>query len=362
MKRHRPHGLDPAKRTARVALAYKNAALNKNVSHVGLGVTSLNNLKSLQADGYWAEVWPAAGAADLERMLDRAQSDARHRRAHPVTHVVIAALWMETRELAGMAMRFPEVHFTVESHSNVGFLQADPNAVRLLREALDLSIGQHNVTVAGNCERFTRAFAAMYGRPLLFLPNLYDVSTIKHARHHVPWHPGATLRLGVFGATRVLKNMVSAVAACVEVASELRADVEIHMNVGRSENAGTTRSAINQLVARMPHVRLVEVGWQSWPEFRSHVQHMNLLLSPSYTESFCNVVADGIAEGVACVVSDVVDWVPPDWVAPADDVPMIARAARRLLHDSHAATDGQAALRAYVQHGLRAWRAYLGHP
>ena len=359
MMRFRPHALEPHKTTARVALAYKSTALDRNVSHVGLGVTALNALRTLQAHGYWAEVWPAADAADLERLLARAQDDARVRHAHPVTHVVIAALWMPTAALSGMAMRYPEVHFTVESHSNIGFLQADPNAVRLLREALDVSIAQHNVSVAGNCHRFVTAFAAMYGRPLICLPNLYDVSTIRHVGHRVPWHPGSTLRIGVFGATRVLKNMVSAVAACVELAAETRADVEVHMNVGRDEHAGTTRSAITQLLARLPNCRLVEVGWKTWPEFRSHVRQMALLMQPSYTESFNNVTADGAAEGVASVVSDAIDWAPRDWVSPADDVASIARTARRLLHDVHAAEDGQAALRRHVEHGMKEWRHYL---
>lgn len=357
---HRPHGLQPDKNSARVVFAYKNMGLNAQVSHVGLGVTCLNNMKTLRAAGYWAEIWPSADAKDLERLLTAAQERANRFGDAPVTHVVVAALWMGTSEFAALAMRHPEVHFSVVSHSNIGFLQADPNAVRLLRDALDLSVGQHNISVGGNCRRFVDAFSAMYGRPLIWLPNLYDVSSIRPVGQRQPWHHGSSLRIGVFGATRVLKNMVTAVAASMELGAELRTDVEIHMNVGRNENGGTTRNAIDQLVARLPHTRLVEVGWQSWPEFRSHVARMHLLVSPSYTESFCMCAADGIAEGVASVVSDAIDWVPRDWVAPADDVSQIARTARRLLHDHHAVNDGQEALHEYVRHGLRAWRHYLG--
>ncbi len=357
---HRPHGLSPAKITARVVLAYKNMAVNKNTSHVGLGVTCMNNMRTLRADGYWCETWPAADALDLDRRLSHAQQHAIACGDHRVTHVVIAALWIETPAFAALVMKHPEVHFSLVSHSNVGFLQADPNAVRLLREALDLSIGHHNVSVGGNCERFVTAWTAMYGRQLVWLPNLYDMSTVKHVGLRHPWHQGATLRLGVFGATRVLKNMVSAVAACIELGVELRADIEIHMNIGRNEGGGTTRNAIDQLVARLPHVKLVEIGWQSWPEFRSHVSRMHLLFSPSYTESFNNVTADGVAEGVASVVSEAIDWAPADWMAPVDDVAQIARTGRRLLHDAHAVNDGQHALKHYVKRGLRAWRHYLG--
>jgi hypothetical protein len=356
-KLNRPHGLSPTKGSARVVLAHRG--VESQASHVGLGITCLSNMRSLRADGYWAEVWPCADAGDLDRMLVRSQDRAVRQGDAPVTHAVIAALWMGTAELAGMAMRHPEVHFSVVSHSNIGFLQADPGAVKLLRDALDLSIGQHNVSVGGNCQRFVRAFSSMYGRDMLWLPNLYDVSTIRRVGLRQPWVHGSTLRLGVFGATRILKNMVTAVAACVELGAELRCDVEVHMNVGRSEGAGTTRVAIDQLVARLPHTRLIEVGWQSWPEFRSHAARMNLLVAPSYTESFCMCVADGIAEGVASVVSDAIDWAPADWMAPSDDVAQIAKTARRLLSDHHAVNDGQGALREYVGGGLRAWRTYL---
>jgi hypothetical protein len=86
---------------------------------------------------------------------------------------------------------------------------------------------------------------------------------------------------------------------------------------------------------------------------------MNLLATPSYTESFNMVTADGIAEGVASVVSDAIEWAPPDWVAPSDDVSAIARVARRLLTDPHAVDEGQAVLRAYVRRGTDMWKSFL---
>ena len=37
---------------------------------------------------------------------------------------------------------------------------------------------------------------------------------------------------------------------------------------------------------------------------------MDLLISFSYTESFSMVTADGVAEGLASVASDAIDWAP----------------------------------------------------
>jgi hypothetical protein len=355
----RPHHLNPERSTIRVAIAYKNFQAHKGVSHIGLGVAALNTMRTLRAHGIWCEVWPVTSAADIEAKLRAAQDLAPHRSHPPISHVIISAPWIQTPDMQGLLMRHAEVHFAVVSHSNVGFLMADPSGIRLLREGMDLSIGHHNFVVAGNCERFVSAWSAMYGRGMRWLPNLYDVSTIRHVGQRHPWHPGAPLRVGVFGATRPLKNMVSAAAACVELSSLLRTDVEIWMNTGRTEGGGTISEAVKQLVQGLQRCRIVESGWQSWPSFRHVVGHMNLLISPSYTESFNMVTADGCAEGVASVVSEAIDWVPHDWRAHADDVGSMARVGRRLVSDAHAVTEGQDALRAYVARGLPRWESYL---
>jgi hypothetical protein len=86
---------------------------------------------------------------------------------------------------------------------------------------------------------------------------------------------------------------------------------------------------------------------------------MHLLMQPSYTESFNMVTADGIAEGVASVVSEAINWAPDHWKAPTDDVQQIARVARYLLGDPHAPEDGFAALQRHNREGLEAWKAFL---
>lgn len=359
MNRTQPHVVAPSKSSARVLIAYKNFASHKGISHIGLGVAGLNTASTLRQHGVWCDVRPTNTAQDVEDYLVKNRADARAAGEHPISNVVVSAPWIPTPDLQGLLSRWPDVHFAVVSHSNVGFLQADPNGIMLLREGLDLELAHHNFTVAGNSEKFCQAWAAMYGRAVQYLPNLYDVSTIKRVGQRVPWQSGP-IRVGVFGATRPLKNLVTAVAACVQLAQLSRADVEVYRNTGRAEGGGGTPGAIDQLVAGLKNVRVVDSGWASWPQFRRTVANMNLLISPSYTESFCMVVADGAAEGVASVVSEAIDWAPADWVANADDVGAVARAARRLLHDPHAVTEGQDALVKYVDAGLKAWLGWLG--
>lgn len=360
MDRHAPHSTNPSRASVRVVLAYKNFASKHGISHIGLGVAAMNTSATLRRLGFWVDVWPCASGDELEKRLVETQAAAMRDKQHPVSHVVVSAPWIATDRFQAMLMRHPGVDFAVVSHSNIGFLMADPNGIRLLREACELSIGNHNFTVAGNCRKFCDAWDAMYGVRPRWLPNLYDVSTIRHVGQRKPWAGAGTLNVGVFGATRPLKNQVTAVAAAIEIAARNRAEVVINVNSGRAEGGGSVGGAIEQLVAGLsPHVRLQHVGWRTWPAFRQVVAKMHVLLSPSYTESFCMVVADGIAEGVASVVAESIDWVPKDWVANADDTNDVAKIAGRLLHDQHAVDRGQAALREYVKAGTPAWTSYL---
>jgi hypothetical protein len=98
-----------------IILAYKNFAANRFVSHIGLGVTAMNSAKSLRSMGYSAEVWPIVSSQELRTRLNAIAV------SKPATHVVISAPWIPTLELASLANDFPDTHFLVTCHSNLGF-------------------------------------------------------------------------------------------------------------------------------------------------------------------------------------------------------------------------------------------------
>jgi len=123
----------------RLVLAYKNFAANKNISHIGLGVSALNTCKVLRRAGIIVDVWPILSAKDLGDRLQR----------EPVTHVVISAPWIPSLELQSLVLTHSSTRFAVNCHSNVGFLQADSNGVRLIREAMDVEVATHNFHAIG---------------------------------------------------------------------------------------------------------------------------------------------------------------------------------------------------------------------
>jgi hypothetical protein len=338
-------------RDASVLIIYKNFAANQNVSHIGLGVAAMNNQKVLRSLGLKVDVLPCVSVADLARSLNKT----------PRTHVIISAPWIPTNELAHLALEYSDTYFAINCHSNVGFLQADPNGVKLFREAINLAIGTHNFHVAGNSKRFVEWVHACFGADCAYLPNCYYLDSHTPPEHC--WHhqPGVTLRIGAFGAPRPLKNMVSAAAAALQVSRELRRPLEFWISAGRVETGvPTILKSITELFAGMPGASLHYNGWSGWPDFRRLVAQMHLLLQPSYTESFNMVTADGAAMGVPSVVSDAIDWVPEHWIAHGDEVTDIAETAIRVLHDRHAARDGYASLVRHDVTGARSWGRELG--
>ena len=66
----------------KVVLAYKNFAANRNISHIGLGISALNTAKVLRRHRIRTDVWPIISAADLRVRL----------RECPADQVIVSAL------------------------------------------------------------------------------------------------------------------------------------------------------------------------------------------------------------------------------------------------------------------------------
>lgn len=341
----------------RLAIVYKNFGAVAGLSHIGLGVSAIQNAKALRARGFIVEIWPITSFADLERLLEADLEATRMAHHVPVSHLVISAPWIATADLARVAGKYPPIEIAVVSHSNIGFLQADPRAFELLRQGSELEQAYPNFHIACNSERFGTWWRATYATAMLLLPNLYPLSRVRTR----PMWRGGTLRMGCFCAIRPYKNVLTAAAAALEVGQRLRVtDLEFWISGGRHEGSGNTiAEAVKQMYSGMPRAKMIERNWQSWPQFLATVGSMDLLLQPSYTEAFNMVTADGIAQGVASVVSDAIGWAPRNWQASTDAASDIANRAISLLHDPEAVEEGVVALETHNAMGLSRWEKFL---
>jgi hypothetical protein len=263
-----------------------------------LGVSAAQNAKTRRAAGYIVEIWPISSFADLQTLM-KAEVQARTLAHHiPLSHLVIGAPWIPTTNLASLTSQNPDLEIAVVSHSNIGFLQADPGAIELLRQDSELEQGCPNFHIAANSQRFQTWWQSTYGTAMTLLPNMYPLGP---ARSRPMWQRG-TLRMGCFCTIRPYQDVLTVAAAALEVGQRLRVtDLEFWISGGRREGGGQTiLAAIQQMYLNVPRAKVVERNWQSWPQFLATVGSMDLLLQPSYTEGFNLATADGIAQLAGC--------------------------------------------------------------
>ncbi len=321
--------------------------------HAGLSINAVQTEKVLRRAGVDVHIFGVPQPGDVLKKLQGMETAPKR--------VVIEAIWVDIPTLKALLAAYPDIEFLVRTHSQVGFLQVEPPAVKILREMLTLQTQMANLRVSANTTRLAVLLERAYLTQCVFLPNLYN---LEHTHKHV--RDPAVLRIAGFGALRLLKNHMSAAAAALLVARHLHWDrdgrrMEYWLNVNREENAGSRGilTAIRNLYADLPWARLIEHPWEEWRQFRKTMGRMDLYLQPSFTETFNITVADAIAEGVPIVVSDAIDWAPRHSWAEADSVEDIAWVGVRQLQNPKAPEEAMAALRHHVDDGVRTWLHWL---
>lgn len=326
------------------------------VSHSGLHISSMNTAKVLKAAGLDVLMYPVTAALGTPKI---GQSIQQLIGLYSPTHIVTCAFWVPVDQMATLTRLFPYIEFAVNCHSNIAFLQAEPGGLNIARKLIDLEQTSSNFHLSGNSNRFVRAVRASWEAPSAYLPNLYFLDDT--ARESRPLFSGRTLKVGAFGALRPLKNPTVSAFAALEIATNLHADLQFYVNVGRNDGWGMkTLEAVRAILQGLPYAKLIEVPWQDWPSHRRLVRSMDVMLQPSFSESFNLVTADGAAEGIPSAVGDAIEWAPEWWKGLPDDSNDIARVGRALLFDSSAARDGVHALRRNNTTGVAAWKHYLG--
>jgi hypothetical protein len=327
-----------------VIFLHKNFAAYKGVCHIGLGVAASNTSLNLNDNNFDTEVVAITKYQDIDSEVQN----------YKPSHVIISAPWVPPHYIEYVIKKHPKTEFVVVCHSNVGFLFADTNGINNFRSYFSL-LKYKNFHVAGNSEKFKIWVEKAYSIPCLWLPNLYyltDKTAVKKEQNDI-------LKIGSFGAMRILKNNMTAAGAALEISTRLKRPVEFWVSSGREEGgAQGVKQSISALL-KGTSVTVKENYWQPWYEFRKTVGSMDLLLQMSYTESFNMVTADGIAEEVASVVSEAISWCPKSWIANVDDCDEIASVGIKLLNDPAAVKEGRDMLQKYITNGIKVWDSFL---
>jgi hypothetical protein len=326
-------------------------------SDAGLAVTLNGTMRTLRQAGVHCESW---NVRSVEELFTKLEAD-EWRSNRKITHVVINTPNFTTPEkFAELAARWIDTEFVMLNHTGLAYLSIDQHGqgVQRTRKLLDLQTATHNIKVAGNNIRYVRMFQDAYGHVVVYLPNLYDITSFREPV--ISRKDPDPLRIGSFGVGRPWKNQLVAAQAALSMARRSGVRLELHYNVDPWKSNQDLVSCRNELFANTHHT-LIAKNWNWWPHFRQLVSGMDLLLNPSFDETHCCVCADGIAEGVPGVVTAAMEWCPRSWqVSEPHDPANIAAVGMTLLHNRIGAIhDGRTALRGYVSAGIKTWIDYL---
>jgi hypothetical protein len=317
-------------------------------SPVGLGVTALHSVRVLRRLGVRADLVGVWSVADVRAALAR----------HPtITHCLLEAPWISVADTAELAAAFPSAQFIVRAHSQIGFLQVEAGAIRILRELIHLQDHTLNVAVSANSELLAGFLERTYAGACLYLPNLYDTARVAQRVRRA--HEHRKLRIGSFGALRLLKNHTTAAAAALMLARSRHSDLEFWVSKDADPWGDGILDSLQAMFDGLKWAKLVVNPWEGWASFRRTVAHMDLCYQLSATETFNVTAADAIAEGVPSVVTPAIAWAPRHWQVDTDRVEDAARVGSHLLSDHDAASDGARSLRVFMQGAIGQWSRHL---
>jgi hypothetical protein len=356
---HHPHHLH---KVPHVLVFYRNPKLSNNptktsssaYSHTGLSVSSENTSRVLNRAGIKSEVHGIWSGYDVARILKETPT---------ATHAILEAPWIGAGDLKSVLLdNFPQVQFAVRCHSQIGFLQVEPGAIKLIRDYLVLRGEVSNFTFASNSNRLTNWIKATYGNDdaCLYLPNLYDYEGVVIDPSKVLPPDNSVIRVSSFGALRDLKNHTTAAAGAMLLAKSRGLNLEFYVNTHREEHGSGVLKSLHHMFDGLSWAKLVEVPWQDWNTFCNTIASMDVCFQVSATETFNIVTADACAAGVPSVVGSAIAWLPEDWHARIDDPQNIADVANYVLEDRQTSVVRAAdALEDYVSESTYLWVKYL---
>ena len=336
----------------KILIVFKNPKTDcATACHQGLGVTSSYLTQALREFGINSDCFPIANGEYLWNKLLKEWS--------VYTHIIMCAPFIDAPFLGRLFKNFPKHKFVLVYHSNLGFLCHDRFAVSSLKPYFTLEDSLNNFNVATNCEILSNSIETGMLHKFTYLPNMLPI-THKLDRTRPIWNHNGPLNIGLFGAARVLKNWLTAGVGAMIIANKLNTPIILHVNSSRDEGAAATRENLYTLLSMNNKITLKEVTWLDHDDFVRYLYSIDLLLQPSFSETFNNVTAEGCYAGIPSVVTNAITWVPDYWKAIADNALSVAEIGINLLNNTSSGIDGYNSLKVYVYKAIKVWLEYLG--
>lgn len=249
--------------------------------------------------------------------------------------VVIEAVWVtpeKLRELTSLR-RHRHRKWIIRNHSELTFLSMEGIALQWFLEYSSIkNVYISNNSPVANYEVgiLANLHTKVCPRNVLLLPNHYPTGRPSYHRDSNK----TFLDISCFGAIRPLKNHMEQAVAAIIFSQRVGKPLRFHINATRVEGrAEPILKSLRAAFAGLKDVRLVEHSWLERDAFLRLCHQMDLGLQVSFSETFNIVAADHVIEGVPCVTSSEVPWMPKRYTADPTSAAGIADVIANTYND-----------------------------
>jgi hypothetical protein len=226
--------------------------------------------------------------------------------------------------------------------------------LKLLNDYIDLG---DRLTIALNNREFTEALSAAMDFKFTYLPNI--ITFIEPEEDYSEEKP--FMKIGCFGALRLLKNQCFQAICAIQAADELGKKLYFHITPNTEEKDDPVLANLKELFKRGRH-ELVIHNWMPNGKFMALIKKMDIGMQLSYTESFNIVASDFVNNNKLILVSEAIDWLPPRLRTSTTDYKEVVRKLVFLYRNRNSEFLKGMARAALFIHNVRAideWRDYL---
>ncbi len=280
--------------------------------------------------------------------------------------VVIEALFVVPSKFWVLQPLHPNVQWVVRLHSAVPFLAQEGMAISWITQYVQ----QPNVSIAANSWNTYRDLLNIVATAnptwpqeqvqskVWYLPNYYPLEFLATAKV-----PDEKLDVACFGAIRPLKNPLIQAVAAIHYASTIGKALRFHMNTTRVELAGDNVLKNLRALFTATSQQLVEHRWLPREKLIQVMQHCDVGMQVSFSETFNIVAADMVTAGLPMVVSPAIGWASTWSQADpnnAEDIAVKLALASDSSARAHLLEQNASNLRKYCQHSQETWLARVG--
>lgn len=270
--------------------------------------------------------------------------------------VVIEALWVVPEKLALLKRLHPNTQWVVRLHSKIPFIAGEGMAMTWIAK---MAMLWPQVELAANNRVMQGDMETLYKKPILYLPNHYDVEILRTGQRC----GDNMINVSCFGAIRPLKNQLLQAVAAILYADNENKKLRFHINATRIEGLGCSiLKNIRALFPSSSRHQLVEHGWLGHEQFKELIRHeIDIGLQVSYSETYNIVAADHVDCRVPVVVSSEIDFVDPSFVADPNSVTSIISKIRLAMRSANGTRKNARRLQRANESAVFAWKTMMEH-